>query len=179
MPILDGIIGLWSLYAFFMVVGLSGDVIGKNIANVFREASTVFLQYSYFLLVLFLFPAGFVAYAERFVLMLFLIILLLAVGFVLYRKDKPSSIRKKSKASAEKKSWNLKKHIPFIVGFIFLLSTYAMLNYPKTGVAPFDSTVIAYIVCAVSVTILLFLRKQKENDNDTYTSDDDYYCWVL
>ena len=43
----DTMIFLWSLYAFFMVLGLSDDIIGKNIAKSFRKMSTFWLYLSF------------------------------------------------------------------------------------------------------------------------------------
>jgi len=89
LPIFDEIIVLWSLYAFFMVLGLSKDSIGITAATVFRRSSKLFLQLSFIFLAIILLPVGFVAYGFRFGLMLLLIVVVLAIGFLLYlyKKD--------------------------------------------------------------------------------------------
>jgi len=50
-PWIDITIVLWSFYAFFMVLGLSEDLIGKSISSSFREVSKTFLGLNYVLLV--------------------------------------------------------------------------------------------------------------------------------
>jgi hypothetical protein len=49
-PLLNVIVVLWSLYAFFMVLGLSEDIIGKIAAEAFRQNSKTFLLYNFLLL---------------------------------------------------------------------------------------------------------------------------------
>jgi len=44
MPVITVTIMLWSLYAFFMVLGLSDDVIGSSLALMFRNISRLCLQ---------------------------------------------------------------------------------------------------------------------------------------
>jgi len=41
---------LWSFYAFFMVLGLSEDIIGKKASSTFRETSTNYLYFSFLFL---------------------------------------------------------------------------------------------------------------------------------
>jgi len=43
-PFVNMTIIMWSLYAFFMILGLSDDVIGENLAEMFRRLSKLFLQ---------------------------------------------------------------------------------------------------------------------------------------
>ena len=48
---LDVMIVLWSFYAFFMVLGLSEDIIGKKASSMFRENSATYLYFSFLFLV--------------------------------------------------------------------------------------------------------------------------------
>lgn len=50
---LDVMIVLWSFYAFFMVLGLSEDIIGKNASSKCRETSASYLYVSFFASVVF------------------------------------------------------------------------------------------------------------------------------
>jgi hypothetical protein len=43
----DIMVILWSLYAFFMVMGLSGDILGENLSRMFRRISRYYLLCSY------------------------------------------------------------------------------------------------------------------------------------
>lgn len=47
---LDVMLILWSFYAFFMVLGLSDDIIGENASKTFRRISKYYLYFSYFML---------------------------------------------------------------------------------------------------------------------------------
>ena len=49
-PILDITIALWSLYAFFMVIGFSDYELGKNIAEAFQNISKAFLIINFLIL---------------------------------------------------------------------------------------------------------------------------------
>ena len=49
-PFLDIMLLLWSFYAFFMVLGLSEDIIGKKSSTMFREISTWYLYISFIIL---------------------------------------------------------------------------------------------------------------------------------
>lgn len=49
-PYLDIMLFLWSFYAFFMVLGLSEDIIGKKSSIMFREVSTWYLYISFIIL---------------------------------------------------------------------------------------------------------------------------------
>ena len=46
----DVMIILWAFYAFFMVLGLSDDIIGEKAAKLLRRNSRFYLYFSYFLL---------------------------------------------------------------------------------------------------------------------------------
>lgn len=93
-PLIDMIIILWSLYAFFMVIGLSSDIVGKNTASVFKSVSNVFLQWSYAILAIFMIPIGLTAYGIRFILMALLILVVGIIGLLIVLYKKNFSLRK-------------------------------------------------------------------------------------
>lgn len=64
-PWLDITITLWSLYAFFMVVGLSGDIIGETTSEISRELSKVFLQFNFVILGLLSSMLAYLAFPTR------------------------------------------------------------------------------------------------------------------
>lgn len=64
-PLLDITIILWSFYAFFMVFGLSEDMIGKTASNIFREAAKMFLYLNFIVLVFLSLLLGYIAYPTR------------------------------------------------------------------------------------------------------------------
>jgi hypothetical protein len=169
LPLLDNIILLWSLYAFFMVLGLSGDVIGNKAANSFRRVSTLFLQWNFIILGSFSIPIGFIAYGYRFSYVLLLIFLAVIVGIIfLLHSKKPLKFQNRFK------SLFTRKNIPVALALIFIISSYIIIGYPKTWFASDEVPLIAFIVSAVTITILLFLEAKKEED--TYPLNDDYYC---
>ena len=49
-PFFDAMIILWSLYAFFMVLGISDDIIGEKASNGFRRISIYYLNISFLIL---------------------------------------------------------------------------------------------------------------------------------
>lgn len=172
LPILDNIILLWSLYAFFMVLGLSEDVIGKGISESFRALAKVFLQWNFIILGTLSIPIGFLAYGERFFYVIYLVVLTVIVGliFVIFL-GKGLQFRSRLKPIFTRKNTLL------ALGLIFILSSYAIIGYPETWFASVYVSFIAFLVSAITVTILLFLEAKKKDDSfETYTSDDDYYC---
>lgn len=62
---LDVIIVLWSFYAFFMVLGLSEDIIGKKASNVFQETSTTYLYLSFLILAFLVIILAYAVYPTR------------------------------------------------------------------------------------------------------------------
>ncbi len=49
-PLFDSTIILWSLYAFFMMLGVSDDILGEKGARALRFISKYYLFFSYFLI---------------------------------------------------------------------------------------------------------------------------------
>ena len=86
--VIDIIIIFWSLYAFFMVLGLSEDAIGKSLAYMFRRLSKLFLQICFILLGVFSLIFGFIVYDLKFLLGLFIILTALVVYVYLDKRPK-------------------------------------------------------------------------------------------
>lgn len=160
-PIINILIILWSLYAFFMVLGLSTDSLGKS-ASIFRDISTAFLQYSYFVLGLFVFLFGFTIYGSRFFLTLLLIVAIFAISIVLYLDGRP---KRENKLLSFNLS-DLKKYKLQILGFIFLFAStmmvYFPLYYPESFLASWLSSFIMFVIAVISVTLILIIQKLKE-----------------
>jgi hypothetical protein len=86
-PLVNILMILWSVYALFMVLGLSRDTIGK-MAPIFKNLSRVFLQYSYFLLAIFGLLYGLVIYGYRILPLLLIIGVTIVTALLFYLKEK-------------------------------------------------------------------------------------------
>ena len=111
-PLLDMTIALWSLYAFFMVMGLSEDVIGKVLSNLSRETAKAFLGLNFILLIFLSFLAFYSGFPTRLPLALGLIFLLL-----FYKAIK--RLRKRRKSLLK---FNLKKTIMSNIQGLLMMS---------------------------------------------------------
>ena len=76
-PLLTITIISWSLYAFFMVLGVSEDVIGKSASEIFKEFSRAFLALDFLLLGIFSIFVFYAAYPSRLPWVLCLIFILI------------------------------------------------------------------------------------------------------
>lgn len=61
----DITLALWSLYAFFMVLGLSSDVIGDVASRLFRDTAKLYLQLSFVALAFLAILFGYYGYGTR------------------------------------------------------------------------------------------------------------------
>lgn len=161
-PVINILIILWSLYAFFMVLGLSRDAIGKPASDTFRRFSPMFLQYSFILLGVFGFLFGIVVYGSRILFILFIMLVAVISGLYVHFKNRPKGSHVKRLSLREYlKSEKIKKDIPFILGLIFLLSVTVVFQYPNSW---FASTVIiwtAFVVAVATVIPLVAFSKPK------------------
>lgn len=157
-----------------MIIGLSGDIIGKAIADTFRSISKLFLQWSFIILAVIMIPASLLAYGERVIFLFYLILLASIVGILEFMGQKHFSLKKWLKSfKSLKKSGRNSKGTFFILGLIFFSSLYGMLSYPHEWFASFEIVFLAYILASITIAIIILFKESK--DNDTYTSDDDYY----
>ena len=171
-PIIDVIIILWSLYAFFMVLGLSGDTIGKSTAIVLKGISKVFLQYSYILLVFFLIPFGLIIYGVRFLLVLFIILAAFIVAIYVRIKSRPKQNSKKLSLRAYFTTERLRKNLPFVLGLIFLFSATIVFYYPDSWFGSSVIVFVAFIIAVIAVSLLIGFRKPNDSEREL---EDDYY----
>lgn len=163
--LIDIIIILWSLYAFFMVLGLSEDTIGKPFADVFRGLSKIFLQLCFIVLGVFSIPFGLIIYGVRFIFALFIILTALIVYFILYKTPKFSLKQLSPKYIKEYfKSGKVKKNLPLILMLVFLFSTTVVLQYPESWFASSVIVFIAFVVAAATVSILIASQKSKDDE---------------
>jgi hypothetical protein len=108
-PFFDVTIILWSFYAFFMVLGLSDDIIGIKASQMFRSMSIYYLYFSFIIL-------GFLAsilfyelYPTR--MPWVLLFLFLAFGYFVFKKTFlwAKSLPRERKAVKQSLSENLKR----------------------------------------------------------------------
>jgi hypothetical protein len=168
-PLIDIVIILWSLYAFFMVLGLSKDAIGKS-ATVFRFNATFFLQYSFIILGFFGVLFGFLIYGVRLILLLFMIASTVIIGlfFHFIKRTKPSNERLSFKDFKEFLS-KIKNYRSFISGLVLLSSVTIVLYYPNNW---FGSTAVIISFFGVAVVcvglILIFQNNKTDKSMDEY-----------
>jgi len=158
-PWLNFTIILWSLYAFFMVLGLSSDVIGKNLAETFWAGSKLFLQvdfiWSAFLGVLY-FILG---YPTRSLWILGLTGATVLVGILLWlRKKKLREIWQKPKVT----KLDLIVRVTLFSFFVFL----AMLFY-----CPDEQYLVVFFVLGLVSFVVFALVKEKQSKEKNKSSD--------
>ena len=149
MPLLDLTVTLWSLYAFFMVLGLSEDIIGKSFSSGFREIAKTMLRMNFAILSIFGVLYGYLAYPTRLPWVIGLILILLLFGAI-------KLIQKKSK---ERKRWgklNLKQNKETIIVFVLFVSIVLILYYPDDWIR-----LPAFILAVVSLIGYLSWHKEK------------------
>jgi hypothetical protein len=139
----------WSFYAFFMVFGLSEDMLGKGIANACRVTATAFLQFNFLALLTLGLLLGYSAYPTRLpyaLAMLGLFALLASIEKVRKREKKPIKIefRKMLKASL-----SLLLILLLCVSLMFI-----MLNVNEQVVIP------SFVVGCVAIVIWFIIREK-------------------
>jgi hypothetical protein len=172
-PILDDLIILWSFYAFFMVIGLSSDILGKTTATIFRDLSKFFLQYSYIILGVLLFPFGIVAYGSRVILIGFLILLIVIIVFISHLNRQRVSHSKLILKDYFKPETR-KKTFRSISSFALILSIVGIIQYPETWFAALDVILLSYSVAAVAIALILVLNEPKADPPESIEADGSY-----
>jgi hypothetical protein len=150
-PFINFTIILWSLYAFFMVLGLSDDVIGKTLAEMFWNLSKLFLQidfsWSAFLGTLY-FILGYPS-RSLWILGLFGAIVLFVILLSL-RKIKLEEIWKKPKIT----KLDLLERVTLV---LFLVFVVALLYYPD------EQYLVVFFVLGLGSFIAFGLVKEKQS----------------
>jgi len=146
----------WSLYAFFMVFGLSEDMIGKTIASVCYESAKGFLYFNFLALFVLSFILAYSAYPTRLPWVLGL--LTLFGIFVLIRK-----LRKREKKPFK---FDLKKAVwsslsPFLMIVLFLAFTMILLDVNEQVVLP------ALVVGCVTIVAWFIVKLKTKEQNQT------------
>jgi len=149
----DFTIALWSFYAFFMVFGLSADMLGDTIANMCRDMARLFLQLNFIALAaigLFLITS---AYPTRFPWTMGLIV----VAFVLATINRLRTIKTKPLKINYRKS--IKNSIlPALAIITFISFVLIAMGVNEQLVIP------AFVVgCAAMVLFFLVRLKMKGN----------------
>jgi len=160
-PILDITILLWSLYAFFMVVGLSNDVLGETVSEGFAMLAKTFLLFAFLLLALLSILLGYAAYQNRLLWSVGLILFLsLCVGIM-------SMIDSRRRKRRIRPSFNkCKQYLPVILMAILCLCLAAIMYIPDEQYIPLPFA----IGSVVSVFLVLSIRKKKREAKQTSSS---------
>lgn len=158
LPFLDITILLWSLYAFFMVLGFSEDIIGRRGSIAFKETAKLYLMLSFVMLAFLTVMLAIFAYGLR---LLWESIILLAIG-VGVLISKPSKIPKfKIPSKTDFKSTG--KHLLFVI----LTGTIALCFVFILGVEGQEmQMLLALIGSAAAITLFALRRKWKRFFND-------------
>lgn len=149
-PLLDITIVLWSFYAFFMVFGLSEDMLGKTAASVFREEAKMFLYFNFLVLASLSLALGYVAFPTR--LPFALVMLSILILYVVFVKVK--DIRRKITKPDIKKA--IKSSTSPLLAITILLSFTMIMFGANEYVIPF------FIMgCVAIVSWLSILARKK------------------
>ena len=159
-PMLDITIILWSLYAMFMVFGLSEDMLGETTANIFRETAKMFLYFNFLVLGVLSFMLGLFAFPNRLPWALGLIsLLLLYLGFEKLKElIKLRKFRKSLKLNLKK--W-AESNLRFLSALLILICfVFIMFISDEQYIFPF------FIIGCVGIVIFIMaIRKEKTKDS--------------
>lgn len=157
-PLINILIILWSMYAFFMVLGLSEDTIGK-IAYSFKQGSKMFLQFSFMLLGVFAVLFGFIVYGLRLLYGLAIILGVLIASLVIYLHRRPKPLRKGFGLVLSFRS--LKKYRALFLGLTFLTSITIILYYPNSWLESSYVIFAFFIIALLSAALILAYQDRK------------------
>lgn len=150
-PFLDITIILWSFYAFFMVFGLSEDMIGRTASNVFREAAKAFLYFNFLILAFLSLLLGYFGYPTRLPWALGLLSILILYALVVKLRE----IRRRKSIK-----FNLKEIIKSNLSP--LLSIVTILCFAMIMFSAYEQYVIPFFVIGcVTIVIWLFVSEKK------------------
>jgi hypothetical protein len=149
-PFINLTIGLWSLYAFFMVLGLSEDVIGKAASEVFRGLSKAFLLLDFVILGAVSLLAFFWAFPTR---SLWALGLILIIGlYVAYDNRKKLKIEK---IEIDKSG----------ILIVFVLSVMFIIFFPDEYVLPF------FLIGCVAIGIYIIVNEKIKRRQTKWASN--------
>lgn len=147
--LLDFTITFWSLYAFFMVLGLSEDVIGKTISSLSRETSKAFLALNFILLIVFSFLIFYSGFPTRLPWALVLILTLVCYKAI-------SKLRKRKKPLELKLNiWkSIKSNTPQMLMLTFTLCVILTIYAPDEHVIPY------FIIGCVAIALFIVIKEK-------------------
>jgi hypothetical protein len=150
-PIIDTMILLMSFYSLFMIFGYSRDMVGENLANMFKQIARSFLIMNFLILVSIGVILSLAYYQNR--LLWFLGILAIPVVYLTYRKLKSLKIMTINlKSRKERKSLGLT--------FILLGLSFSVLEI--SYYSPEEYIPLFFVLgAACMVTFLYFSLKKK------------------
>jgi hypothetical protein len=165
MPLINFIIILWSLYAFFMVFGLSEDVVGKTISQMFRGIARACLLMNFVLLAFLGAFYGYFAYPTRLPYVIGLILIILIFGAL---KEFLKARKKPKKQSRWKLTIKgLKENLSVLMLFGLFVIIAVILQYPDDWIR-----LPAFIIgCVVSLCIIFWYKDKKPESSKI----DEYY----
>jgi hypothetical protein len=156
-PLISITIILWSLYAFFMVLGLSDDVIGKTLATMFWNLSKLFLQIDFIWSAFFGTLYFILGYPSRSLWILGLVgAMFLFVILLSLRKIKLKDIWKKPKITR----LDLLKRVTLI---LFLIFVTTLFYYPD------ERYLIVFFVLGLLSFIAFGLISEKQSEAGSKT----------
>jgi len=153
-PWIDITILLWSLYAFFMVLGLSEDIIGKSISTSFRGAAGVFLGLNYAILILLsllVFVSGFLPRIP-YALFLLLILAFYLASVKLRKRGRPSK--------AKVRDWweSFQSNTPQMLMLVFALCVVLTIYTHEEYLIP------SFITGCVAVVLYIVLKEKVKSE---------------
>jgi hypothetical protein len=151
-PIIDVMIFLMSFYSLFMIFGYSRDMVGENLANMFRQIARSFLIMNFLILVAIGVILSIAYYQNR--LLWFLGILAIPVVYLTYRKLKTFKPKINLKSKKEKKSFGLTM---ILLGLIF--SVLEIIYYSPEEFVPFF-----FVLGAICMIIFLYFSSKKKSE---------------
>lgn len=158
-PLINFTIASWSFYAFFMVLGLSEDVIGKQTSKMLRNLSKIFLAYNFTMLTIFGALFFYLAFPSRLPLVVVLIIPFFA--YAIYEGYKNHKI-KPLKFDINEFGKKVISNFYLITVEIFLLCSTGIIYLPNE----YEWLIVPLFIISLASTliyIILNLRHKKLN----------------
>jgi len=152
-PLVNITIMLWSSYAFFMVLGISDDVIGKNWAEMFRNLSRNFLQLDFIFLAILGTLYFILGYSIRALWIIgFIVAISLFAILLSLRKIKAKKIKKKLKIT----KLDLVVRVSLL---LFLIFAAALLLFPDERYL-----VVFFVLGLGSFIAFVFVRERQSKE---------------
>lgn len=145
----DVTIVLWSFYAYFMVIGLSKDLIGDDMAASFRGTAKVFLSLNFIMMAILGLLFAYYAYPTRWPYGLGLFAVLAAYVALL----KLNEVRKRSAKI------NVMKSLKGLLSPILILTLF--FSFMMVMFGNFESLIVPFFVPGCVAAVLLVILKER------------------